>query len=52
MKIPRWVSVGLALVGVMVIAIAVTALLYAFAPISHHLEQVPVAPTLFVPPPG
>jgi len=52
MVISRWARVSLALLGLVVVFLAVLALLYAFAPTNHVVEQVPVAPTFFAPPPG
>ena len=40
----------LAIVGVIIIVIAIAALVYAFAPNQIVREQIPVAPTLFAPP--
>ena len=48
---PR-VRVALALLGLLVICVSLAILAYAFGTSDHITEQVPVAPTLFVPPPS
>lgn len=40
----------LAIVGIIIIVIALAALVYAFAPTQSVREQIPIAPTLFAPP--
>jgi|GEM_PF-2375117 len=40
----------LAIVGAIIIVIAIAALVYAFAPTQSVREQIQIAPTLFVPP--
>ncbi len=41
---------ALAILGLALICCALAALLYAFSPINHSVEQVPVSPTFFLPP--
>ena len=40
----------LAIIGVILIVLAIAALVYAFAPIQNVREQIQIAPTLFAPP--
>ncbi len=40
----------LAIVGAIIIVVAIAALVYAFTPIQTVREQIQVAPTLFAPP--
>lgn len=40
----------LAIVGAIIIVVAIAALVYAFTPIQTVREQIPIAPTLFAPP--
>jgi hypothetical protein len=42
--------VALAIIGLFVLCASLAAVVYAIAPNSYSTEQVPVAPTLFVPP--
>lgn len=45
----RW-RVGLALIGLILMALSLAALAYALWPVESVLEQERLAPTLFVPP--
>lgn len=45
----RW-RIALAILGLVVACLSAMVLAYALVPSSYDTEQVPVAPTLFVPP--
>jgi len=45
----RW-RIALAVLGLAVACLSVMILAYTLTPSNHDTEQVPVAPTLFVPP--
>jgi hypothetical protein len=44
------VRLALAIIGFLLVCASLAALAYALAPVTYSTEQVPVAPTLFVPP--
>ncbi len=48
----RRTRIILALIGLLLVAISITALAFAFAPASVLHETTPIAPTLFTLPPG
>lgn len=50
-QMSRFRRLTLLLIGLLVLALAACALLYAIAPVERQREQVRPAPTLFVPPP-